>query len=123
AAVALALSRPVLVEQLVLAWPPTAGDPEIDTPRAAHLIALGADQTAVDALLGGGGALRGFSDDQLTALAVPVGILPATGSRYHRRDTVDALLKVIPGAVELSPATPPSPSPDFSPHLGGFITA
>jgi pimeloyl-ACP methyl ester carboxylesterase len=122
AAVALALSRPVLVEQLILAWPATAGDPEIDGPAADAMAGLGADPATIEALLGGE-TLRGFTDDQLSALTVPVGVLPSTGSTTHRRDTVDALLKIVPGAVELSPATPEPPRPEFPPHLGGFISA
>jgi pimeloyl-ACP methyl ester carboxylesterase len=122
AAVALALSRPVLVERLILAWPATAGDPGIDSRSAAGMTGLGADRATIDALLAGE-TLRGFTDSQLAALPVPVAVLPsAPENPFHRRDTVDALLKVIPGAEEL-PGTPEPPSADFSPHIGGFISA
>jgi pimeloyl-ACP methyl ester carboxylesterase len=122
AAVALALSRPVLVEQLLLAWPATAGDPNIDGPTADAMTVLGADPATIAALLGGE-TLRGFTDDQLGALSVPVGVLASTGNASHQRDTVDALLKVVPGAVEVLPATPEPPRPEFAQHVGAFLAA
>jgi pimeloyl-ACP methyl ester carboxylesterase len=123
AAVALALSRPVLVERLLLAWPASAGVPEVDQRTAAEMAALGADRPTIDALLGGE-VLRGFTNDQLAALPAPVGVLPAVPEdQVHRRDTVDALLKIIPGAVELGPGTPEPVRSDFPPHIGGFISA
>jgi pimeloyl-ACP methyl ester carboxylesterase len=122
AAVALALSRPVLVERLILAWPATAGDPDVDVPTATGLEAAGADAATVARLLAGE-SLRGCTDEQLAALPIPVGVLPSVpDNRFHRRRTVDALLKVIPSAVEL-PGTPEPPSPEFSPHIGGFVSA
>jgi pimeloyl-ACP methyl ester carboxylesterase len=123
AAVALALSRPVLVERLLLAWPATAGDPEIDTRTADAMARLGADQATIDGLLDGQ-TLRGFTDDQVAALPVPVGVLPsAPESPFHRRDTVDTLLKVVPGVTELLPGTPEPLSPDFPAQIGGFVSA
>jgi pimeloyl-ACP methyl ester carboxylesterase len=122
AAVALALSRPVLVERLLLAWPATAGDGEVDARAAAGLAALGADRVTIQALLGGE-TLRGFSDDQLRALTVPVGVLPSMPENLtHRSATADALLKIIPGGEDL-PGTPEPVSPDFPAYIGAFISA
>jgi pimeloyl-ACP methyl ester carboxylesterase len=123
AAVALALSRPVLVERLLLAWPVRAGDPKLDAWQAKELAEQGADQDTIDRLLTGD-TLRGFTDDQLRAIPVPVGLLPPDqDDPFHRRDTVEALLKIVPGWVELGPGTPEPPRPEFPPHLGGFISA
>jgi pimeloyl-ACP methyl ester carboxylesterase len=122
AAVALALSRPVLVEKLVLAWPATAGAPDVDTRAAEAMAALGADPATVDAMLGGE-TLRGFTDDQLAALTVPVAVVPSIPENtFHRRRTVDALLRAVPDVTEL-PGTPEPADPDFSPHLGGFVSS
>jgi pimeloyl-ACP methyl ester carboxylesterase len=122
AAVALALSRPVLVERLVLAWPATAGDPDVDEQTAAGLLAMGADRGTVRALLTGE-TLRGCTDQQLGALTIPVGVVPSVPeNRYHQRRTVDALLKVIPDSAEL-PGTPEPLNGTFTPHIGGFVSA
>ena len=122
AAVALALSRPVLVERLILCWPATAGDPAVDEPTRAGLRAAGADPETVDGLLAGG-ALRGFTDEQLAALPVPLAVLPAVPENTtHRRATVDAVIKVVPRAVEL-PGTPPPPDPGFPSYLEHFTSA
>jgi hypothetical protein len=123
AAVALALSRPVLVERLLLAWPVRAGDPKLDAWQAKELADQGADQDTIDRLLTGE-TLRGFTDDQLRAIAAPVGLLPPDqDDPFHRRDTVEALLKIAPGWIELEPGTPKPPRQEFPPHLGGFISA
>ncbi len=123
AAVALALSRPVLVEKLVLAWPATAGASDVDSAAAQRLAERGADQPTIDNLLAGE-TLRGFSDDQLAALPLPVGVLPPVPENpSHRRSTVDRLLKVVPGPVELAPGTPEASRAEFPPHLGGFVEA
>ncbi|MDT5036689.1 MAG: hypothetical protein QOE03_1874 [Micromonosporaceae bacterium] len=119
-AVALALSRPVLVERLLLAWPATAGDPVIDRPAARTMVAMGADPGTAEAMLAGD-TLRGFTDAQLGALDLPVGVLPSIASPYHRRSTVDALLKAVPDAVELVPATPEPPRPEFEAYRDEFV--
>jgi hypothetical protein len=43
-----------------------------------------------------------------------VAVLPSPANPFHQRDTADALLRLVPGAVEL-PATPEPPRPDFTP--------
>jgi pimeloyl-ACP methyl ester carboxylesterase len=122
AAVALALSRPVLVERLILCWPATAGDPAVDEPTRAGLREQRADPGTIDGLLAGD-TVRGFTDEQLAALPVPLAVLPAVPENTaHQRATVDALVKVVPRTVEL-PGTPPPPHPDFPAHLGHFTSA
>jgi hypothetical protein len=63
-----------------------------------------------------GQTLRGLADAELSALRVPTAVLPSPGNPFHRRSTVDSLLRLIPGAVEL-PATPEPPRPDFRPDV------
>jgi pimeloyl-ACP methyl ester carboxylesterase len=123
AAVALALSRPVLVEKLLLCWPVRGSDPALVSRSADALAQRGADRATIDRLLAGQ-TLRGFTDEQLAALPVPVGALaPDRDDLFHRRDTVDALVKLVQGAVELQPATPEPPRPEFAGYLGGFVSA
>jgi pimeloyl-ACP methyl ester carboxylesterase len=122
AAVRLALARPDRIERLVLAWPATAGDEKTDARMQSALAVLGATPQVADALLGGQ-TLRGARDDELAALGVPVGVLAAVpDNAVHQRRTVDALLRVVPGATEL-PGCPEAPRPEFPPHLHRFADA
>jgi pimeloyl-ACP methyl ester carboxylesterase len=122
AAVRLALAEPGRVERLLLAWPATAGDPEIDARTRDGLSGLGASPGTAEALLSGG-TLRGTSDDELASVAVPVGVLPSVPENpFHQRRTVDALLRLLPWAVEL-PGCPEPPRPSFPPRLGSFVDA
>jgi pimeloyl-ACP methyl ester carboxylesterase len=117
AAVRVAVARPELVERLVLAWPGTANDPEVDSLTREALAGLGASRRVIDALLGGE-TLRGVADAELRALAMPVAVLAAVPeNRTHQRRTVDAI-KDLTGAVELD-GCPEPPRPGFQP--GGFI--
>ncbi len=120
AAVRLAIAYPDRVAKLLLAWPATAGDPAVDAPYRAHLAGLGASSTAVTALLAGD-TLRGVGDDELAALAVAVGVVPADpANSVHQRRTVDALLRLVPLATEL-PGCPEPPRRDFAPRLPTFL--
>jgi hypothetical protein len=68
-----------------------------------------------------GDTLRGSTDDELAGIATPVGVLPAVPENpFHQRRTVDALLRTIPGAVEL-PGCPEPPRPEFPPAAASFI--
>jgi len=119
-AVRLALTRPDLVERLVLAWPATAGDPDVDAGTRSGLCALGASPRVIDALLDGE-TLRGVPDRELVTVTTPVGVLPAVPDNpFHQRRTVDALQSLLPNANEL-PGCPEPHHPDFPPHAASFI--
>jgi hypothetical protein len=120
AAARLALDFPGTVARLLLAWPATASDPATDAAARAHLAGLGASATVIDALLAGQ-TLRGLTDTELATLTMPVGVLPSEpASQFHKRHTVDALLRLLPQAEEL-PGCPEPPRPDFPPHLATFL--
>jgi pimeloyl-ACP methyl ester carboxylesterase len=110
-ALRLALDAPRLVERLVLAWPATAGDPSVDAlvpPDASHLTS--------------GGTIRGVTDEELATLTMPVGVMASRPeNRFHRRHTVDGLLGLLPGAVELRPPTAEPLRAEFV--LGDFLRA
>ena len=120
AAIRLVLARPDRVARLVLAWPATAGDAGVDARIRKGMAALGASPDVVDAMLNGE-TLRGVTDDELRAIAMPVGVLPSVPENpYHQRRTIDALLRTLPHAVEL-PGCPEPPRPDFPDHAEQFI--
>lgn len=120
AAVRLATDAPGRVRRLVLAWPATAGDPAVDARDRARLIELGATEPTADDLLTGE-TLRGVADAELAAMPVPVAVLPSLQENPpHRRRTVDALLRLVPGAVEV-PGSPEPPRPDFAEHRDAFV--
>ena len=98
-----------LVSRLVLCWPATAGDPEVDQSELAPEEMLR------------GETLRGVSDAELARISVPVTIIPSDPpNRYHQAATVDRLLSVIPGATATR-GFPESPSPDFGEHRNAFV--
>jgi pimeloyl-ACP methyl ester carboxylesterase len=116
----LALARPERVERLLLAWPATAGDPDVDARTRRGITDLGGPKVLIDALLEGR-TLRGVADHELATISQPVGVLPSVPENpQHRRRTVDSLLRILPRAVEL-PGCPEPPRPDFRPHTGSFI--
>jgi len=120
AAVRLTFALPDRIERLLLAWPATAGDPRVDARTRQGLTEIGATPHVVDALLAGD-TLRGVTDEELAGIATRVGVLPAVPENpFHQRRTVDALLRTIPGAVEL-PGCPEPPRPEFAPVSSSFI--
>lgn len=122
AATRLALDFPGAVAALLLAWPATAHDPAVDAHDRGRLAELGAPDEVIRALLGGQ-TLRGLTDEELAGLPMPVGVVPsAITNAFHQRHSVDALLKLVPGAVEL-PGCPESPRPEFPPYLESFANA
>lgn len=119
-AVRLALDFPGLVGCLVLAWPAAVGDQFVAIRVRADLTRLGARPSVLEALLGPS-AVPGATDAELATLTIPVGVLPSVPPNpVHSRGTVDALLRLLPSAVEL-PGCPEAPRPEFAQHLGSFL--
>jgi pimeloyl-ACP methyl ester carboxylesterase len=119
-AVRLALDFPGVACRLLLAWPAAVGDQFVAARVRAGLARAGARPPAVDALLGTS-TLPSATDAELAALAIPVGVLPAVPPNpLHSRNTVDALLRLLPSAQEL-PGCPEAPRPEFAPHLESFL--
>lgn len=120
AAVRLTLAQPRRVERLLLAWPATADDADINARTRRGLTGLGAPLHVIDTLLAGQ-TLRGATDDELATITQPVAVLPSIPeSTFHKRRTVDALLHAIPHAVEL-PGCPEPPHPSFPSHVKSFV--
>ena len=70
-----------------------------------------------------GQTLRGLTDEELAGLPMPVGVIPsALANAFHQRHSVDSVLRLVPGAVEL-PGWPESPRPEFPPYLESFVNA
>ena len=121
-AVRLALDSPGRVERLVLAWPASLGDQFAAIRMRASLARLSAPARVLNALLGGE-TLPSTADTELGTIAVPVGVIPAVPpDPFHPRGTVDALLRLLPPAVEL-PGCPEAPHPEFPPHLESFLAS
>jgi pimeloyl-ACP methyl ester carboxylesterase len=108
----LAIDRPELVSKLVLLWPATAGDQRVDDalhPTVAHLLA--------------GDTVRGVTDDELHSILVPVAVMATDPeNQVHQYRTVDRLVGLIPGAVQITERFPESPRPDYAPRHDDFIT-
>jgi pimeloyl-ACP methyl ester carboxylesterase len=122
AALRLVLRQPDRFERLILAWPATAGDPEVDERQRSAFTELGASTKVADELLSGQ-TLRGVTDAELGASTIPVAVIPsAVDGKIHQWRTVEALCRLIPGAVRL-PAFPKAPRPSFPDHLADFLTA
>jgi len=120
AAVRLALQRPERVKRLVLCWPATAGDAQVDESVRERMRAAGADKLTIDALLNGA-SLRGVSDAELKRLALDVGVLPAPSEhRFHQRRTTDRLLQLLPRGIELA-ASPGYWDPEFGARLPDYV--
>jgi pimeloyl-ACP methyl ester carboxylesterase len=119
-AVRLALDFPGLVGRLVLAWPTSTADQFARIRFRAGLARQGATSAVLDALLGPE-TLPGATDAEVRTLAVPVGVVPSVPPNApHPRSAVDALLRLLPSAVEL-PGYPEAPRPEFASHLGSFV--
>jgi pimeloyl-ACP methyl ester carboxylesterase len=108
-AVRMAVDLEGLVSRLVLCWPATAGDPEVDKSELAPEEMLR------------GETLRGVTDAELARISVPVTVVPSDPpNRYHQASTVNRLLFLIPGATPTR-AFPESPRSDFAGHRGEFV--
>ena len=130
-AVLLALGFPDLVDRLLLAWPATGGDAEVDARTRSSLIERGCAPDVADGLLAGE-TLRGVTDADLAKLSngaadqmvdgrIRVAVLPSVPENpAHQRKTVDALLRSIRGSRELA-GCPEPPTPGFPPHLDHVV--
>jgi pimeloyl-ACP methyl ester carboxylesterase len=122
AAARLAVRYPNRVRSLLLCWPATAGDPEVDDQVRGHLLAEGGTQEVADQMLAGE-ILRGMKGRELARLAIPVGVMPANPpDLYHQRATVDRLLATIPNAKSMNPFPHPF-APEFKETLPEFCVA
>jgi pimeloyl-ACP methyl ester carboxylesterase len=121
-AVRLALDFPSLVGRLVLAWPASTADQFARIRFRAGLARQGAPAAVLDALFGTE-TLPGATDAELRTLAPPTGVVPSSPpNALHPRSAVDALLRLLPSAVEL-PGCPEAPQPAFASHLESFADA
>lgn len=109
----LAVDRPELVARLLLLWPATAGDANVDRlipVSAGHLLA--------------GETIRGVRDDELSTLTMPVHVMASNPENIvHQHRTVDRLVDAIPNATRISAGFPEPPHPDFTGQLDHFIAA
>ena len=122
AAVRLALDFPGTVGRLVLAWPASLGDQFTTIRIRAGLSRQGARGPLLDALLGAG-TLPGTTDADLGTLDIPVAVVPAVPpDPLHPRSAVDALLRLLPSAVEL-PGCAEAPRPEFPAYREAFLDA
>ena len=100
----------LLVDRLVLCWPATAGDPDVDQMERAPVEHAGRRDLC-----------RGVSDAELANISVPVTIIPSQPpNRHHQAVTVDRLLSLIPGATATR-GFPESPRPEFLSHRDAFV--
>jgi pimeloyl-ACP methyl ester carboxylesterase len=121
-AVRLALDFPGLVGRLVLAWPTSTADQFARIRFRAGLARQGTPPAVLDALLGAE-TLPSATDAELRRLAVPTRIVPsAPPNPLHPRSAVDALLRLLPSAVQM-PGCPEPPQPEFASHLESFVAA
>jgi len=122
AAVRLALDFPGLAGRLVLAWPASLSDQFTAIRIRAELSRQGARKSVLDALLGTE-TLPSAADAELRALSIPAAVVPSSPpSPLHPRSAVDALLRLLPSAVEL-PGTPEAPRPEFASQRESFLDA
>jgi pimeloyl-ACP methyl ester carboxylesterase len=119
-AVRMALEFPRLAGRLVLAWPAALADQFTTIRMRSGLSRAGARGATLNALLGTA-AVPSATDAEVALLDLPVGIVPALPpGPLHPRSAVDALLRLLPSAVEL-PGCPEAHRPEFAPQLDGFL--
>jgi hypothetical protein len=120
AALRAALAVPALVDRLVLCWPATGDDAEIDAAVRRSLGERGVPDASLDILLDGE-AVRGVHPTELRGLACPTTLVPAEPEDpFHQTRTVAWLRHQLP-RVAIGLGTPPSPTPAFAGHLGAFV--
>lgn len=110
-AVRVALEFPQLVDRLVLLWPATAGDPNVDERAPAEVRHL------LD-----GATIRGITDDELAGLDTPTTVLASDPANpIHALYTVERLVQLMPQAIRIPTAFPESPHPEFQSRCHAFL--
>jgi len=121
AALRAAADRPELVGSLVLCWPATGDDDEVDAAERRRLLTAGVDPATIDRLLDRE-VQRGLRPDELRAIAQPVLLVPAEPEDpCHRLRTVAELRHLLPRAT-VGLGTPPSVHRSFDGHLGALVS-
>jgi pimeloyl-ACP methyl ester carboxylesterase len=112
-AVRLALEHPSVVDRLVLLWPATAGDVELDArvpEPGRHLLA--------------GETLRGVTDHELRGLAVPAAVMAADPpNAFHALATAERVVELVPRGSRIPADFPESPRPEFARRCADFVAA
>lgn len=120
AALRVAVDHPELVDRLVLCWPATGDDAEVDRRERRRLEAGGADDAVVTTLLDGE-LVRGLRPDELRSVDVTVVLVPAEpDDDDHQRRTVAELRRLLPRAV-IGLGTPTPRHPSFGHHLAPLV--
>lgn len=118
-AVRVAVDHPDLVRKLILCWPATADDLEVDKFHRDMITATAG--RGVAQLLLDGATMRGITDTELSDLTVPTALVPANPENlYHRWYTVDSLAGLIPDAT-ITDGFPESPRPEFADFRDYFL--
>ena len=121
AALRLAADRPALVDRLILCWPATGDDAEVDASVRRRLLAEGVEPAALDRLLDLE-VQRGLRPDELRSITQPALLVPAEPEdAFHQRRTVAELRQLLPFAT-IGLGTPPSVHPSFPGHLGALVS-
>ncbi len=114
AAVRLTLVKPEHVERLLLAWAPTAGDPDIDARTRRSLTELGAPPHVIDTLLTGQ-TLRGVTDDELAPSPNPSAYFPQSPRTPSTSDEPSTPCSTPYPTPSNCPAAPNHPIPTSRP--------
>jgi pimeloyl-ACP methyl ester carboxylesterase len=118
-AVRLAIDHRDLVRSLLLCWPATAGDAQVDARSVDELLSFGVDRTVAHALIDTTATLRGVTDAELATLRMAVGIVAAAPSDpAHQSITVERLHAQLPRARSLGAFAVP-----FHPAFGAQVEA
>jgi len=117
-AVRAALAAPSRVRRLILGWPATARNLDVDASYRAGLTQQAVPAATVDALLDGE-TLRGTTDAELSRIINVCRVIPSEpANRAHQPWTWRRLVEL---GAELLPGCPEPPMPTFPAHLDGLL--